>query len=112
VGDGDQHEELQCLQDWLAYDNDFRGRVEVERSALCPEQMGELAEVLIVTLGSGGAVTALANSVSVWLRQRRSGFSAVITQPDGTRVEITAEGPAADRVVEALGKPIPESRGR
>jgi hypothetical protein len=59
-------------------------------------QMGGLAEVLSVGLASGGALTVLAASVSVWLEQRRSSLTVKIVNEDGSSQEITAAGPAAD----------------
>jgi hypothetical protein len=63
-----------------------------------PGDMGALAEVLTVALASGGAVTTLAGSVSVWLEQRRSNITVEIVDAHGNSTKVTAGGRAADTV--------------
>lgn len=64
--------EVASLSEWLGREAVFRGRVQLERQPFEPGHMGAIADTLTVALGAGGAVTVLASSVSVWLRQRRS----------------------------------------
>lgn len=52
--------------------------------------MGLLATV-VVTLGSGSAVTALATSLRTWMVQRRSDLSLEIENEDGSSVKIDAK---------------------
>jgi Effector Associated Constant Component 1 len=95
-GADELHDELSSLLNWLAGEDAFRGRVWIASSAIEAGAMGGLAEALTVALESGGALTVLAGSVSVWLRQRRSKLTVKIVNPDGSSQEITASGPAAD----------------
>ncbi len=95
-GTDNVQDELASLRQWLGDEAEFRGRVRVEQAPLQPGQMGGLVEALTVALGSGGALAVLANSVSVWLRQRRSSLTVKIVNPDGSSQEYTASGPAAD----------------
>lgn len=89
-------DELLLLRRWLLDEPEFRGRVEVEHNPLQPGQMGDVVAALAVALGGGGALAVLAQSVSVWLQQRRSSLSVKIIHPDGSSQEITASGQAAD----------------
>jgi Effector Associated Constant Component 1 len=96
VGAVDPHEELASLSRWLGDDDEFRGRIRLVRAPLADGAMGGLPEALSVGLAGGGALTLLAGSVSVWLKQRRSVLTVKITHRDGSSQEITAAGPAAD----------------
>jgi hypothetical protein len=98
VGAADTHDELASLSRWLGDEAEFRGRVWMVRAPVTDEQMGGLAELLSVGLASGGALTMLAGSVSVWLKQRRSTLTVKVVNEDGSSQEITAAGPAADKV--------------
>ena len=95
-GADDPQDELSSLRNWLAGEDEFRGRVRIESAAIEAGAMGGVAEALVVALGSGGALTVLAGSVSVWLRERRSSLTVRIVNADGSSQEITASGPAAD----------------
>ena len=96
TGSDNTHDELGSLREWLSAESEFRGRVRIEEAPIQPGQMGGLAEALTVALASGGALTVLAGSVSVWLQQKRSALTVKIVNPDGSSQEITASGPAAD----------------
>ena len=97
-GSDEAHDELILLRNWLTDEPEFRGRVRLESRPIEAGTMGGLAEALTVALASGGALTVLAGSVSVWLRQRRSKVRVTIVNPDGSSQEITASGPAADTI--------------
>lgn len=45
---------------------------------------------LIVTLATSGTLTVVANSVRVWLTQRRSDLTLEISSQDGTKRSLTA----------------------
>jgi len=83
---------LAGLYDWLRQEPEFRGRVEGTTRPLSPNELGTLPDVLTVALGSGGAVTALAASLKVFLSQpRRSDVRITIKASDGRSVEIDAK---------------------
>ena len=69
--------------------------------------MGAVSDALIVAVGSGGVLTALASSLSVWLRHRHSDVEIEVTGDDGRHVRI--EGRRVTDVVglvqQALGDP-------
>jgi Effector Associated Constant Component 1 len=98
AGTDSVHDELSSLRQWLGQESEFRGRVRIEQAATQSGQMGGLAEALSVALSSEGALTVLAASVAVWLRQRRSKLTVKITNVDGSFQEITASGPVADTI--------------
>ncbi|MEU0502025.1 hypothetical protein [Nocardia sp. NPDC005998] len=108
AGSHDPHRELVSLRDWTSRESLLRGRVRAEHQPIRPGEMGALEEVLIVALGGGGAATVLARSVSVWLQQRRSELRVEVTTPDGTRVEITGAGPAADQIAKIFETYTPD----
>lgn len=99
------HDSVSSLRQWLQGEDAFRGRVRAEGRALVPNEMGGAADVLVVAVSSGGALTVLVNSVSTWLRQRRSRYAVEIQRVDGTVIRVTAEGPAADASAAAFDFP-------
>lgn len=108
IGSDDPHRESQSLRDWIGRESLLRGRVRAEHQPIQPGEMGALEQVLIVTLGSGGAVTMLARSVTMWLQQRRSELRVEVTAPDGSRAVINASGPAADHVATLFAASTPD----
>jgi hypothetical protein len=101
-GAAEVQDELSSLRRWLGDEAEFRGRVRVERAAVGPGEMGGLIDALSVSLASGGALTVLAGSVSVWLRQKRSTLTVRIVNADGSSQEISARGPAADTLAKKI----------
>jgi hypothetical protein len=97
LSDGDDvHDELSSLREWLSAESELRGRVKLERAPIQDGHLGALSDALQVALSHDGALTVLAGSVAVWLRQRRSKLRVKIINEDGSSQEITASGPAAD----------------
>lgn len=92
------------LYAWLSREDDLRGRVSAERSAIPSGQMGALAEVLMVALGAQGAGTVLATSLAAWVRHRRPSVDIEVTGADGRRVRIAARD--ADIDVAALVRDV------
>ncbi|HEV8558659.1 MAG TPA: hypothetical protein VGR06_20005 [Actinophytocola sp.] len=105
IGSDDAHDELGSLRRWLADEPEFRGRVRMQEAPVQFGQMGGLVEALSVAVASGGALTVLANSVSVWLRERRSTLTVKIVKPDGTVEDINASGRAADTIAAKVDPP-------
>ena len=109
IEDGtDELAELESLSTWLIGVAALRGAVRL-RSPRHAGEMGGVADVLVVALGSGGAITALAASLGTWLVTRRSHLTIKVTNADGTSVELDvkqAKGDQADVAAllrEALG---------
>ncbi|NED72688.1 effector-associated constant component EACC1 [Streptomyces sp. BBFR115] len=93
--------ELTGLTDWLSREDAFRGRTAVGRPDTPPDHMGGLTEVVIVALGAQGAGTALAASLSVWIRHRRPSADIEVTGPDGTSAKVSLRN-VSEAEVEAV----------
>jgi hypothetical protein len=91
-----------ALQAWLSQQDQLRGRVRQAEQKPADGQMGsELAGILVVALGAGGAVSVLAQALVVWCQQPRShSIRVTVTCPDGTSIEV--EGRKAKDVEVAL----------
>lgn len=91
--EGDEPVEgLAELSDWLHQESELRGRVSPGDALPGPGELGALSDILMVAVGSGGTLSALAASLKVFLAQpRRSDVRIVVTAPDGRRVELDAK---------------------
>jgi hypothetical protein len=100
----DQPDELRSLHQWLQQEDELRGQVALENAPPAPGEMGTLADAIVVAVGSGGAITVLANSITVWLRQRKSAVTVKLTE-NGRTVEVTVDRAAdAEAIIRsALG---------
>jgi Effector Associated Constant Component 1 len=86
-GDGLDSE---SLRDWLNRELCLRGRVIDEIAQTSDEEMGAVSTLTITALTSG-MITALAQSISVWLKQRRSDVSITIRKAGGRAVTLDAK---------------------
>ncbi|MBB5801341.1 hypothetical protein F4560_001109 [Saccharothrix ecbatanensis] len=75
-------EELLSLQRWLGEQDDFAGLTSLQRTEPSPGQMGSVLDTIIVAAGSGGAVTALIGTLSVWMRNRGAKITATVKKGD------------------------------
>jgi Effector Associated Constant Component 1 len=81
--------EVRSLYDWLRCELDLRpSQVESVRPPVRDGEMGPGLDVVTVALGGSGAVTVLANSLSVWLRNRGTDIKFEIS---GTRKKILVD---------------------
>lgn len=88
--DGQQpDDDMRSLHSWLQKEDELRGRVSLLTSPPAVEEMGSFLEGLAVALGSGGAITVLAQSVSMWLTQRHSDITVEVSHGDRT-IKVTA----------------------
>jgi hypothetical protein len=100
--DGQQSAQLESLSDWLRGEPQLAGRVSATGAGPASGELGALSDALVVAVGSGGTLSALAMSLKGWLSQpRRSDVIIRVRRDDGATVEV-----AADRVdgqqIEAL----------
>lgn len=99
--DGDQAG-LESLGDWLHGEPELAGQVSVARTKPRAGELGALADALVVSVGSGGALSVLAASLKAWVLQpRRSGIRIRVQGETGRVVEIVGENVDGERV-EAL----------
>jgi hypothetical protein len=96
-------EELKSLQDWLLDDPELAG-CPVTRPAATPElgEMGALSDVLVVALGTGGAGTALASSLVVWLRTRVGDITLRVRTPAGEAELVARNARDAEAVIASV----------
>jgi hypothetical protein len=102
--------ELYSLSAWLQRDDELRGRVSVHSCPQQPDEMGDVASVLSVAVGSGGAAVALITSLTAWLAGKRARISIETTNGGKTRrVEIEGPAPNAGAVEQLLRAAIEAS---
>ncbi|MFH8223672.1 hypothetical protein ACH4C2_30380 [Streptomyces sp. NPDC018057] len=90
VRGGDEVEELTALARWLQGERELQGAVRLLREDVTQTQLGGELDVLSVAVGSGGIGVALAQSLSAWLRTRRSDVKVTVTA-DGRTIEVDAK---------------------
>jgi hypothetical protein len=92
VTSADERTQIEELRAWLAEEPGIRGRIRHVGNRAEPGQLGFLTDVLAVAVGSGGTLTVLASSLSVWLKQpRRSDVRVTVHAPDKTVVDLSAQ---------------------
>jgi hypothetical protein len=69
---GGTGEELTALGEWLAGEDELRGRVQIAGNPVGDTELGSIPDLLTVALGTGGAGTVLASSLITWLQTRRT----------------------------------------
>ncbi|WP_410671592.1 effector-associated constant component EACC1 [Amycolatopsis sp. cmx-4-68] len=84
---------LRALHSWLGREDELRGRVKLRNRPIAPGEMGGVADVLTVALGSSGAgavlIRSLARSVSMWLTQSRADVTVTVTTTaESRKVEV------------------------
>jgi hypothetical protein len=88
---GSADADIADLAAWLEAEDELRGRVRREPAAVPDGALGATIAQLALSLGSGGAVTAMASVLIAWLRRRTGSVSVILTRPDGSRVELSAD---------------------
>jgi hypothetical protein len=86
---GDEVGELAALVGWLRAERELEGAVQIVRRDVAETELGSGLDVVSVAVGSGGIGVALAQSLSAWLRARRSDVKVTVTA-NGRTVEIDA----------------------
>ncbi|MFD7020603.1 hypothetical protein [Streptomyces sp. NPDC059928] len=80
---------MTALVGWLRTERELEGAVHVVRSDIAETELGSGLDVISVAVGSGGVGAALAQSLSAWLRTRRSDVRVTLTA-NGRTVEVDA----------------------
>lgn len=91
LAEGADSEDLYVLRNVLAGDPELAGCVNASSTPAKPGEMGAIADVLEVAVGSGGAVTVLLSSIATWLRNRGTDVTVRVSASDGTTVEVAAQ---------------------
>jgi Effector Associated Constant Component 1 len=110
IGGSDPSAELASLFNWLNRD-DFQGHVDIQRKPMKPGEMGAISDTLAVTLGAGGAGTALINSIALWIRMRRSAVRLKIRATNGVEIELSADNVEnLENIIERFGQLTDQSQ--
>jgi len=86
----------ESLLDWLRGDPDLRPVVKNRYDAPKPGELGTIADAVVISVGSGGALTVLASALKAWI-QRPRGKHVVLRVSRGDNGQETTEI-EADRV--------------
>lgn len=105
VRGGDVVSELASLAGWLRGERELAGRVRVVYEQAGEGELGGALDVVSVAVGSGGVGVALSQTLSAWLRTRRSDVKLTITA-EGRTIEVDARrvADAADLITRVLGQ--------
>ena len=107
-GGGDRAVGVESLSDWFRAEPELAGRIRFAGPTPGEGELGALADVLVVAVGSGGALSVLATSLKAWLAQpRRSDVRIRVQRDGGETIEIDAnriDGERVDALIhQALG---------
>jgi hypothetical protein len=96
-------DELRQLRAWLVDVAELRGRVHLVQSSPEPDALGADVSALLVALGPGGAMTALAGAVIAWVRHQSSDVTLKVTRSGKHQVSVSVEARRVKRLdAEAL----------
>jgi Effector Associated Constant Component 1 len=84
-------DDLRALAAFLSDERELRGRVDVVNELPPPGTLGGAADVLVIAVESGGALTVLAGAVTAWVQTRGSKVKVLLHGPRGQKAEIAAE---------------------
>ncbi len=80
---------LRSLYEWLAGDDELRGRVRPVQAPPASGTLGPVLSSLVIALGPGGVATATASVLISWIRHRTGNQAVRITRADGTSLELS-----------------------
>ncbi|MEV4314292.1 hypothetical protein [Actinocrispum sp. NPDC049592] len=108
VDGGDEVQEFADLWNWLRTQRELVGAVREVRSEPGETDLGGVADVLMVALGSGGAGVVLAQSLTAWIRTRRPTITLKVKTPTKT-IDLTASNIDAHDVLPLLDQALTEN---
>jgi len=95
----DRAAEVESLGDWLRGEPELAGTLRVAGPTPGKGELGAVADVLVIAVGSGGTLSVLATSLKAWLAQpRRSDVRIRVQHDGGETVEIDANRIDDERV--------------
>ena len=101
VTGADDAAETAALWSWLQDECALRPGMRPIEGPADETALGGVVDVLVVTLGSGGAGVALARSLTTWLQTRRPDVSVSVVCGDRT-VKLNARGMSEEHAIAAL----------
>lgn len=84
-------DDLRSLSSFLAQEPQLRGRLQLVDSLPPAGSLGAVTDVVMVAVGSGGALTALTGAAAVWLQSRGSAIKIRLQDSSGRSAEIDAD---------------------
>src|ERR1700730_12462995 len=98
VANSNQGDGLESLDYWLQAEPALSGKVKPSKPVPQKGELGSLTDALVVSVGSGGALSVLAASLHAWLSQpRRSDVRIRLRGDNGRMVEISADRISAQK---------------
>lgn len=107
AGGSNAVDDLRSLREWLVDADELRGGVDAVESSPPVGTLGPVLDALVVALGPGAAVTALATALVAWLRNQRSDVRVKVTTSGGTSLELDAKR-VSNMDTEALRRQVVE----
>lgn len=102
VAVGGDNCEQESLWLWLYDERQLHGHLRRDDTPQ-PGTMGVDAFQVVVSLAASGTLVAFAQSLTTWLKQRRSDLSITITGPDGRQLSLNGKRIGqADAFIESL----------
>jgi len=83
-------DEARSLMQWLAVEDDLRGRVRLLERPSAAGELGGIVDGVEVALAAGG--TGLASVLVAWVKTRVGYLRVRVERPDGGVVELTTSG--------------------
>jgi xanthine dehydrogenase iron-sulfur cluster and FAD-binding subunit A len=105
VSGGNEVDEMASLWSWLRTQRELMGAVRGVREGPGETDLGGAVDVLVMTLGTGGAGAVLAQSLTAWLRTRKPTVSITVKTKSGTTT-INASNIDADDVMPLLDRTL------
>jgi hypothetical protein len=97
-----QLDDVVNLTEWLCSERGLQGSVRQIRSAPAETELGTAIDIISVAVGTGGAVTALANSLNAWLQTRRSAVKVTVSRGDRSATVEASNISNVSEVIEAV----------
>jgi len=111
VESGNQGNALESLDRWLQAEPALSGKVKLTKPVPQEGELGSLTDALVVSVGSGGALSVLAASLHAWLSQpRRSDVRIRLRGDNGRMLEISADRISAQEIEMMLREALESGR--
>ena len=95
--------QLESLTDWLSAEPELQSKIRLTGAAPNQSELGGLRDVLMIALGSGGAISVLATSLKGWLSHpRRSDVRLEVSGRRGSTVVLDAKRVKVDELADLL----------
>jgi hypothetical protein len=94
----------ESLLDWLRGDPELRPAVKKRYAAPEPGELGTIADAIMISVGSGGALTVLASALKAWVHRPRGKHVALRISRGEETMEIDADRVGSDDIEAILDR--------